>query len=657
MISAPPPPLVRLSLGITGHRESNHTFAAHRADAEGALEAVFARIDALVAAEAETLGAFAPSRLNNLLACGIDQLAAQAALRHGWELIAPLPFGRALNLAINALPETAADARALLRGEAAADPQVEARAETIRRSYDTARLFELAEQDAALERMFLGRLAAPADLKRAEVFTAHGSQRAALAGRVMIEQSDILIAVWDGATRSHVGGTGHTIAAALELGTPVVWIDPARASDWRILSTPESLLVPGGGGEERETVLAGLVRAALRPGEGGALRAGAVALGAEAWHPRSNWWWTQYRRIEAMFGGGGRPFRSLVQVYETPDEIGSATGTRRPFMAAARSLTASDPGFSASIEAEVLRRFAWADGISARLSDHYRGGMVANFIVSAMAVAAGLAYQPLGAEDHKWAFALAEFALLSSILLVIWIGGRLRWHKRWFETRRVAEYFRHAPILLLLGVARPPGRWPKGTETSWPEYYARHGLRAPGLPQVTVTAEYLRVALGGMLDEHVVLQRDYHMAKALRLTTVHEKLDRLSGLLFLLAVLSVSIYLAMVGTAAAGLIPHGWPHIGSKLFTYLGVMFPTFGASIAGMRYFGDFERFAAISDVTAEKLDNVHRRIRLLLDAPDGLLDYAGVSELAHTVDDIVVAEIENWQAVFGGKHISVPV
>ena len=89
----------------------------------------------------------------------------------------------------------------------------------------------------------------------------------------------------------------------------------------------------------------------------------------------------------------------------------------------------------------------------------------------------------------------------------------------------------------------------------------------------------------------------------------------------------------------------------------IGVMFPTLGASIAGMRFFGDFERFAAISDVTAEKLDAVHKRIQLLRGAPDGMLDYASVSELAHTVDDIVVGEIENWQAVFGGKHITVPV
>jgi hypothetical protein len=641
-------------LGVTGHRETNPAFAAHRDPAEAALAEVFAQIDAMVAAEAETLGSVAPVRLHNLLASGIDQLAAEAALRRGWELVAPLPFGRALNLAINALPLIAEDAAALLRGDAAADPRVAARAEMIARSYEAARLFELAEQDQAIERLFLSKLAAPNDIARAQSFAAHCSERVAVADRVMIEQSDILVAVWDGATRSYVGGTGHTIVAALELGAPVVWIDPAQASDWRILRTPESLVAPTSE-EDRYAVLGQLVRRALRPGEGGALRAGAKVLGAEAWHPRSHWLWTAYRRIEALFGGGGRPFRSLTQVYETPDDIGEGTGA--PLMAATRVLTASDPEFGARMEAAVLRRFAWADGISSRLSDAYRGGMTANFVVSALAVGAGLAYQPIGREDEKWAFSLVEFLLLCSILLVIWIGGRLRWHKRWFETRRVAEYFRHAPILLLLGVARPPGRWPKGTDTSWPEYYARHGLRAAGLPRVTVTAEYLRAALGGMLNAHVVRQRDYHIAKAERLTAVHERLDGLSSRLFQLAVLSVGSYLLLAGAAAIGIFPSDWLHEIAKLFTFLGVMLPTLGAGIAGLRFFGDFERFAAISDVTAEKLDNVHRRIRLLLDAPDGRLDYARVSELAHTVDDIVVAEIENWQAVFGGKHISVPV
>jgi hypothetical protein len=155
----------------------------------------------------------------------------------------------------------------------------------------------------------------------------------------------------------------------------------------------------------------------------------------------------------------------------------------------------------------------------------------------------------------------------------------------------------------------------------------------------------------------VVRQLDYHLAKAKRLTNVHRNLDRLSEALFLLAVISVSIYLALRAGAAVAVVPMSVPHELSGFFTFLGVLFPTFGGAIAGIRYFGDFERFAAISEVTAEKLSAVHQRAQLLLAAPLSVIDYGSVADLAHAADDIVVTEIENWQAVFGGKHITVPV
>ncbi len=95
----------------------------------------------------------------------------------------------------------------------------------------------------------------------------------------------------------------------------------------------------------------------------------------------------------------------------------------------------------------------------------------------------------------------------------------------------------------------------------------------------------------------------------------------------------------------------------SYIFTFFGVLLPTFGGAIAGIRYFGDFERFSAISRVTAEKLQAVHTRIVQLLAAPDSALDYGHSADLAHATDDVVVSEIESWQAVFGGKHVTVPV
>lgn len=664
---APPPPGVRLSVAITGHREDHPLYAAHQARVETTLTSILDAIDAAVAEAPPPFGAaFAPTRLHTLLAGGSDQAAAKAALARGWELLAPLPFGVELYTAINARPATASDARALLEGKAPSDAAAAQRAEDIAALSARTRLFELADDDDEVRAAFLARHDAPTDHAVVDLYKAKVSARVALAARLMIEQSDILIAVWDGASTLFVGGTGHTVAAALNLGSDVIWIDPAEPEAWRILRAPEALSCPRAPTSEmpRTEQLKRIVQAAIIPsGATSAHRGenedhvGVTALDATHWRAFSNALWHAYRRVETLFGGekGRNPWRSLRQTYETPEAI--ATGSAAEILAATASLPMADHTFAARVGAGVLARFAWADGISSHMSDAYRGGMIINFALSALAVVAGVAYLPLVHADMKWPFALAEFLLLTAILTITYLGQKRRWHGRWFETRRVAEYLRHAHLLLALGAARPPGRWPRGAETSWPEHYARHALRDVGLPRARITPDYLRHALRELLDRHVTVQRDYHHAKAKKLAAVHHNLDHLSNASFQIAVASVAVYLALVAGGQLGLVPEKLLEKSAKLFTFLGVFLPTFGGAVAGVRYFGDFERFAAISEVTAAKLEVVHDRIRLLLQAPDDAMDYGPVAELAHAADDIVNSEIENWQAVFSGKRITVPV
>lgn len=95
----------------------------------------------------------------------------------------------------------------------------------------------------------------------------------------------------------------------------------------------------------------------------------------------------------------------------------------------------------------------------------------------------------------------------------------------------------------------------------------------------------------------------------------------------------------------------------SKIFTFLGVTLPTLGGSLAGIHYFADFGRFAAISESTASRLEAVENRIATLLAAPDDGLDYGCFANIARAPDKIFVSEIVLWQDVFGGRHISVPV
>ena len=658
-ITAPRPPGVRLSLAVTGHRVDNASYSANQSRVNEALARVFDSIAAAVATEAPLngLGPFAPTRLHTLLADGVDQHAREEALARGWELVAPLPFGADLNRAINARPANAQEAQVLLAGEdARLGADTRRRAQRIRELEQASRVFALADQDAVITRLYLAKLHAPHDRAAADAFAAHCAERVGVAARVMIEQADILIGVWDGVSRVFIGGTGHTIAAALEVGTPVVWIDASAPEQWRVLRTPEALAAQPSPEAEGAVAVAGLVRDALRPTASKQRDAGDKAvLDAESWRPQSDRLWHAYRRIEALFGGDRNPLRSLRQTYEPPQAVGAGSGA--DLLATLSRLPGGDSELPGKVETDVLGRFAWSDGISSRLSDAYRSGMIVNFIFSAVAIVSGIAYLPLARSRETPIFAATEILLLGAILGVTWLGQQRRWHKRWFETRRVAEYLRHAPILLALGVTRPSGRWPAGAETAWPEWYARYSLREIGLPRVALTSAYLRAVLADLLDTHVVRQRDYHVAKARRLTKVHHNLDSLSERLFALAVVSVSCSLLLMEGGAAALIPEESVRTASRWITFLDVLLPAFGGAIAGIRYFGDFERFAAISEVTADKLEGVHARIRPLLETPDATLDYGLVADIAHAADDIVVSEIENWQAMFGNKHITVPV
>ncbi len=155
---------------------------------------------------------------------------------------------------------------------------------------------------------------------------------------------------------------------------------------------------------------------------------------------------------------------------------------------------------------------------------------------------------------------------------------------------------------------------------------------------------------------YVAGQRAYHQAKARRLERVHHGLDKTAETCFALAVASVTAYLVIKGAGLAGWVPKALAGDLSPVFTFLGVAFPTLGANLSGIRYFGDFERFGAISRVAADKLGAIEARIGLLLSGAPQALTYAAAADLIHALDEAVVEELASWQAVFGAKHLALP-
>lgn len=648
-----PSPARKLSIGVTGHREGNREFAANRQEIEQTLTRLLGSISKSLRAEADPHAA--GLRIVTNLANGSDLLAATIAQNMGIDVQAPMPASRNLNLALNCLQHDWELARTLALGGAPEDLNELCNWRALNAAMDKAKCFELADQDEALFR-YLDQLSAdPVNRKALQEFDGQVAKRTRLASRVTVEQSDILLAVWDGVSPTVLGGTRDTMADALDAGIPVIWLDASDPSRLHWLDDLADLSVA----TERETATSfdEIVEKTNNDAKvsWAALDRADVVLDQTAWQPRSSAQFHAYRRIEQAFSGDGAPFKPIRQIYETPESI--AEGSANQQIASIGYLPGVDAHIVEGIRKEILPRFALADGISTYLSDAYRGGMVASFLLSAAAIIAGVTYLPLVGPEGKWSFALAEFVMLLVIVAITIAGMRGQWHRRWFRTRRAAEYLRHAPILMSIGCMRPKGHLPRARNEHWPELFAWQLVRQIGIPGMKVTKEFLRQHLKEVLRPFLVAQSTYHKRKSARLERVHHNLDRMSETLFILAIISVGGFLLLTAASALGWLAASVPASVSKLATFAGVAFPTLGAAIASVRYFGDFERFASISDVTSAKLDRLIHRADLLLESSWDEINYGDHVDLARAMDEVVVSEIESWQSIFATKKMSVPV
>jgi len=213
----PPPAQLVLRIGVTGHRTEPDDLSvkkrkrpipnipAIRTSIHEVLDVILISFKAV----AETNGDLfdlTPTkysqpgggalRIISALASGADQWVAEEAIKLGFELQSVLPFNR---------------------DEYLKDFTVQA--------------------DADLYLKLLGKASVVLELNGKVGFDKTGnrkpdSQSYEAVGREVINQTDLLIAVWDGEDAHGRGGTGQVVREALQKGIPVVWIPWSSPEKW-----------------------------------------------------------------------------------------------------------------------------------------------------------------------------------------------------------------------------------------------------------------------------------------------------------------------------------------------------------------------------------------------------------------------------------------
>jgi hypothetical protein len=176
-----------LSIGITGHRPNRMHIGVARVEA---------RLVQVLRALHKGVGREEKSAAVSALAEGSDRLFAKVALGLGFDLRILLPFN----------------------------------------SVD----YETTFGDAAATHLYHALLVRASQITELPGTLTDSTAGYEAVGRLTVEQSDVLIAVWDGKPAAGRGGTPEIMQYALDLDRPVIWIDAARDRPPLLLRTPSA---------------------------------------------------------------------------------------------------------------------------------------------------------------------------------------------------------------------------------------------------------------------------------------------------------------------------------------------------------------------------------------------------------------------------------
>jgi hypothetical protein len=654
------PPRARLAfrVGVVGHRP-DRLASANRTELEGLIGSVLTEVRDAVAhfhstsADARFYSDEPPIiRAVSPLAEGTDRLFAEQALRLGYELCCPMPFPQSQYEADFAPP-------------GAQEPD----------SLDRFRsLVERAQQGAGLSVFQL-------DGDRSRSGDAYGA-----AGRIVLNQSDLLIVVWDGGTAAGTGGTVQTLEEAIGFHVPVLWIDAVAPHSWRLMRGPEDLsclatnarctpaALPAAEAVTLRDVIGEIVTGELAlpvdqddPAATLATRAHAAAYFAER-KPAVNsaFVWKVFRD---GVGSGRFRFPSFA-VPEFEQQVRRDWPTS-PANVAPTS-TVEPPAASQSgtivawwVNARLRPHYAWADRLADLCADAYRSTYVLAYLLSATAVFLALLPMASGwtstATHSPTATIAGELALIGLILLLLRLDRRRRWHERWMEYRLLAEFFRQLRFLVPLGGGRPFPHVPAhlssyGAPTqTWMFWQVRATARATGLPEAHVTPSYAKACIHYLAEvvgdaRRRTGQLGFHLTNSARSSNLDTRLRRAAHLLFLVTGACVAVHLlAHVELGAVRLPAIDLSGQVDAWLTLACAALPALGSALVGINNQGEFARIAKRSTAMAKSFSRFSERIGRVYAAGGATPPTIGeVTKVAGEVAQLMVDEVADWRVVF---------
>ncbi|MDR4516079.1 MAG: hypothetical protein MRK00_01590 [Nitrosomonas sp.] len=488
------------------------------------------------------------------------------------------------------------------------------------------------------------------------------------AGVLMLENIDILIAVWDGNPCSR-GGTCAIVEKAQARGIPIVWIQSDTdnyPSFWCyeyglakgfVPITEESiydfkklndeirrLIAPPGLKEEIDKEANKLLKRFFKE------------------EHLENTDQSKVDKIFCNFGKLYKKFRDVIANKECPyksntEEPDETDDWKRFFDCPETGLLKSQVKDRLHLNHNII------DAEAVFCANQYRSSYIAMFLMAGVAIAVGL----LAIFSSDWflkgVWTIIELLIILSITQILNKGNKNHWHQRFLDARMIAEQLRHARFLTLAGrsaggVRRSvTGETPSERMTEW---YIRAILRELAIPNIRVDKNYIKEIKKTMTESELkgpngqIFYNEYNYVK---LNSLDHRLHKCGEGLFWATFWICGIYLIFLFLYWQFLsdIPEHYASLLKNLkntFTYFAAVCPSFAAALSGIRYQGDFKAFAARSLATKSQLEEICK----ILDNENRVINLSAVGNRFKTCADIMAHDIGAWRMIYNHRPLETP-
>ncbi len=423
------------------------------------------------------------------------------------------------------------------------------------------------------------------------------------AGRTVVDECDVLLAVWDGKPAAGRGGTAEIVAYALRRRVPVVAI-PTRGGPLEVdLGETD---VPTG-----IFSVCGVDRTSLRSQdavEGDGLRPFEVTRASQ-------------RELEHY----NRTALGLRDLRDERFARAVADERNRLPLADLNSLGLDD------LAAWILPYYVRADRTARAYQRWYYGLVTIEFVAAALAVLVVAAVSQLW-RRHGRLIAI-EMVLLILVVAVVYLGRHLRLNRRWLTSRFLAERFRSALFLKAAGLGawhEPDVRVP-GEEDPTEVWMERaHGFVWSARPRVDVPAARGASIRDFLVSTWIEPQIDYHSGQAAKHGRRARRLTGLSMALFGLTFLVATVHLLNLGEHSAT----------GEWVVAASIALPAFGSAVAGIAAHRQYQRSSTVHRSMARQLRRLEELMVRAMRLPD-------VQRLATEAASTMVKETRDWLGV----------